>query len=220
MKLHPSKDYYFLKYIYQFFLAFMEVKEDLPPAPQHEPSWRDKKLAQAIQDPLAKFKCDKCPFAFRLEPSLKAHTSDLHESAYTCSSCKLQFKHGAILAAHRKAEHNGEKNERAKKPKLPIPPDSLVKVRVIIVGKKSKQDSIILKTFWREKCQAKICEVPCRASTCLTMLLQSKKVLLNLSIAILLQRPVYCFWRADFHGQGATLVTPDNLMYSLPTISP
>jgi hypothetical protein len=30
------------------------------------------------------------------------------------------------------------------------------------------------------------------------------------SIAILLQRPVYCFWRADFHGQGATLVTPDN----------
>jgi hypothetical protein len=39
-------------------------------------------------------------------------------------------------------------------------------------------------------------------------------------IAILLQRPVYCFWRADFHGQGATLVTPDNLMYSLPTISP
>jgi hypothetical protein len=40
------------------------------------------------------------------------------------------------------------------------------------------------------------------------------------SIAILLQRPVYCFWRADFHGQGATLVTPDNLMYSLPTKSP
>jgi hypothetical protein len=40
------------------------------------------------------------------------------------------------------------------------------------------------------------------------------------SIAILLQRPVYCFWRADFHGQGATLVTPDNLMYSLPTILP
>jgi hypothetical protein len=40
------------------------------------------------------------------------------------------------------------------------------------------------------------------------------------SIAILLQRPVYCFWRADFPGQGATLVTPDNLMYSLPTISP
>jgi hypothetical protein len=39
-------------------------------------------------------------------------------------------------------------------------------------------------------------------------------------IAILLQRPVYCFWRADFHGQGATLVTPDNLMYSLPTILP
>jgi hypothetical protein len=37
------------------------------------------------------------------------------------------------------------------------------------------------------------------------------------SIAILFQRPVYCFWRADFHGQGATLVTPDNLM---PTISP
>jgi hypothetical protein len=37
-------------------------------------------------------------------------------------------------------------------------------------------------------------------------------------IAILLQRPVYCFWRADFHGQGATLVTPDNLMYSLPTM--
>jgi hypothetical protein len=33
-----------------------------------------------------------------------------------------------------------------------------------------------------------------------------------LTIAILLQRPVYCFWRADFHGQGATLVTPDNLM--------
>jgi hypothetical protein len=27
-------------------------------------------------------------------------------------------------------------------------------------------------------------------------------------------------WRADFHGQGATLVTPDNVMYSLPTISP
>jgi hypothetical protein len=51
------------------------------------------------------------------------------------------------------------------------------KVRVIIVGKKSKQDSIILKTFCREKCQAKICEVPCRASTCLSMLLQSKKVL-------------------------------------------
>jgi hypothetical protein len=41
-----------------------------------------------------------------------------------------------------------------------------------------------------------------------------------LCIAILLQRPVYCFWRADFHGQGATLVTPDNLMYSLPTILP
>jgi hypothetical protein len=41
-----------------------------------------------------------------------------------------------------------------------------------------------------------------------------------LLIAILLQRPVYCFWRADFHGQGATLVIPDNLMYSLPTISP
>jgi hypothetical protein len=39
-------------------------------------------------------------------------------------------------------------------------------------------------------------------------------------IAILLQRPVYCFWRADFHGQGATHVTPDNLMYSLPTILP
>jgi hypothetical protein len=39
-------------------------------------------------------------------------------------------------------------------------------------------------------------------------------------IAILLQRPVYCFWRADFHGQGATLVPPDNLIYSLPTISP
>jgi hypothetical protein len=41
-----------------------------------------------------------------------------------------------------------------------------------------------------------------------------------LTIAILLQRPVYCFWRADFHGQGATRVTPDNFMYSLPTISP
>jgi hypothetical protein len=40
------------------------------------------------------------------------------------------------------------------------------------------------------------------------------------SIAILLQRPVYCFWRADFHGQGATRVTPDNFMYSLPTILP
>jgi hypothetical protein len=40
------------------------------------------------------------------------------------------------------------------------------------------------------------------------------------TIAILLQRPVYCFWRADFHGQGATRATPDNLMYSLPTISP
>jgi hypothetical protein len=40
------------------------------------------------------------------------------------------------------------------------------------------------------------------------------------SIAILLQRPVYCFWRADFHGQGATLVTPDTLMDSLPTILP
>jgi hypothetical protein len=39
-------------------------------------------------------------------------------------------------------------------------------------------------------------------------------------IAILLQRPVYCFWRADFHGQGATLVTPDTLMYYLPTILP
>jgi hypothetical protein len=40
------------------------------------------------------------------------------------------------------------------------------------------------------------------------------------SIAILLQRPVYCYWRADFQGQGATLVTPDNLKYSLPTILP
>jgi WD40 repeat protein len=39
-------------------------------------------------------------------------------------------------------------------------------------------------------------------------------------IAILLQRPVYCFWRADFHRQRATLVTPDNLMYSLPTTLP
>jgi hypothetical protein len=39
-------------------------------------------------------------------------------------------------------------------------------------------------------------------------------------IAILLQRPVYCFWRADFHEQGATLVTPDNLMYSLPLYRP
>jgi hypothetical protein len=37
-----------------------------------------------------------------------------------------------------------------------------------------------------------------------------------ITIAILLQRPVYCFWRADFHGQGATRVTPDNFMYSLP----
>jgi hypothetical protein len=43
---------------------------------------------------------------------------------------------------------------------------------------------------------------------------------ISCSIAILLQGPVYCFWRADFHGQGATLVTPDNLMYSLPTILP
>jgi hypothetical protein len=39
-------------------------------------------------------------------------------------------------------------------------------------------------------------------------------------IAILLQRPVYCFWRAHFHGQGVTRVTPDNFMYSLPTILP
>jgi hypothetical protein len=34
-----------------------------------------------------------------------------------------------------------------------------------------------------------------------------------IDIAILLQRPVYCFWRADFHGQGATRVTPDNFMF-------
>jgi hypothetical protein len=41
----------------------------------------------------------------------------------------------------------------------------------------------------------------------------------NIIPTILLQRPVYCFWRADFHGQGATLVTPDNLMYSLPKVT-
>jgi hypothetical protein len=42
---------------------------------------------------------------------------------------------------------------------VPIIPSSS-KVRVIIAGKKSKQDSIILKTFCREKGQAKICELP------------------------------------------------------------
>jgi hypothetical protein len=41
---------------------------------------------------------------------------------------------------------------------------------------------------------------------------QEMAVKSNHTIAILLQRPVYCFWRADFHGQGATRVTPDNFM--------
>jgi hypothetical protein len=39
---------------------------------------------------------------------------------------------------------------------------------------------------------------------------------ITMAIAILLQRPVYCFWRADFHGQGATLIKQGNM----PTILP
>jgi hypothetical protein len=42
-----------------------------------------------------------------------------------------------------------------------------------------------------------------------------KKIIIAAGI---LSEHTCCFWRADFHGQGATLVTPDNLMYSLPTI--
>jgi hypothetical protein len=66
--------------------------------------------------------------------------------------------------------------QKPKKPKIcckqpldnGIEKESGASTIVIIVGKISKQDSIILKTICREKRQANICEVPCRASTCYT----------------------------------------------------
>jgi hypothetical protein len=76
-------------------------------------------------------------------------------------------------------------------------------------------------------CHCSTVTADCRVRTCSLVSCHFSKVTAECvhavcypAIAILLQRPVYCFWRADFHGQGTTLVTPDNLMYSLPTILP